>query len=187
MSESKGSLLPNHDAQEYLRKQFVLSAKTQGRLGKFFQVSNIRTSGTDKIFDYKDPVDVAYHLETNPSRKLLTKYGWFTEDQSQLPIVLFITYFDIDNNPIAIDEGAIIELSSKVSIDKGALTTTQFTIVEVRTDLELNQCICRVVPTRYDQKENVKVLADEKDPNLENVFLRRGIYYDEGSVINETT
>ena len=72
-------------------------------------------------------------------------------------------------------------------IDKGALTTTQFTIVEVRTDLELNQCVCRVVPTRYDQKENVKVLADEKDPNLENVFLRRGIYYDEGSVINETT
>lgn len=186
MSESKGSLLPNFDAQEYLRKQFVLSAKTQGRLGKFYQVKSFKVSGTDKIYEYKDAVDVAYHLETNPSRKLLTKYGWFTEDQTQLPIVLFITYFDINNNPIAIDEGALIELSSKVSIDKGALTTTQFNIVEVRTDLELNQCVCRVVPVRHDQKENVKVLADKKDPNLENVFLRRGIYYDEGSVIDET-
>ena len=185
MSEAKGSLLPNFDAQEYMRKQFVLSAKAQGRLGKFYQVQSFKVNGTDKIYDYKDAVDVAYHLETNPSRKLLTKYGWFTEDQSQLPIVLFITYFDINNKPIAIDEGALIELSSKVTIDKGSVTTTQFTIVEVRTDLELNQCVCRVVPTRFDQKENVKVLADKKDPNLENVFLRRGIYYDEGSVINE--
>ena len=185
MGDAKGSLLPNFDAQEYMRKQFVLSAKAQGRLGKFFQVKTYHVSGTDKTYDYKDPVDVAYHLETNPSRKLLTKYGWFTEDQTQLPIVLFITYFDINNNPIAIDEGAIIELSSKASIQSGDVATNQFSIVEVRTDLELNQCVCRVVPTRLDQKENVKVLADKKDPNLENVFLRRGIYYDEGSVINE--
>jgi hypothetical protein len=117
---------------------------------------------------------------------MLTKYGWFVEDQTQLPIILFITYFDVNNNPISIDEGALIELSSKVTIAQGDITTTQFKLVEVRTDLELNQCVCRVVPTRIDQKENVKVLADERDPNLENVFLKRAIYYDEGSVMNET-
>ena len=140
---TKGSLLPNDKALEYLRKQFVMSAKMQGRLGNFYQVHDVKYRGTDQYYVYKDPVQVAYHLNETPSRKILLRYGWFTEDLQQLPIILFLTFYDIENKEILIQEG------------------------------------CKVVPVREEQKENVKVLADKKDPNLENVYLKREIYYDE--------
>ena len=85
----------------------------------------------------------------------------------------------MNNKPIKIDEGAIIELSGKRGIDGHDIQTEKFKITEVFSDLELNQCVCKVTPVREEQKENVKVLADKKDPNLENVYLDRKIYYDE--------
>ena len=185
MNDNRGTLLPNDRALEYLRKQFVLSAKLQGRIGKLYQVRTYSVKGTDQHYDYEAPVDVAYHLETSPSRKMLTKYGWFTDDQKELPIILFITYYDMNNKPIAIDEGAILELSGKKGIDQHAIQTEQFKITDVYSDLELNQCVCKISPVRKEQKENVKVLADKKDPNLENVYLNREIYYDGGDLLDE--
>ena len=88
-------------------------------------------------------------------------------------------YYDIDNNLIKIDEGAKIELSGKRTIIKNDIQTEQFQITDLHTDLELNQCVCKIVPVREEQKENVKVLADKKDPILENVYLDRKIYYTE--------
>lgn len=175
----RGMLLPNEQALEYFRKNFVMSAKAEGRIGSFYQVHDFKTVGTDKYFTYDDPVDVAYHLDTTPSRKLLTRYGWFTEDQEGLPIVLFLTYYDINNNLIQIDEGARISISAKRTIIPNDIQTELFQITDLHTDLELNQCVCKVVPVREEQKENVKVLATEKDPVLENVYLDRKIYYTE--------
>lgn len=176
-NDNRGLLFPDEQALEYFRKNFVLSAKLQGRIGKLYQVQKTNTVGTDKYFDYKDPVDVAYHLETTPARKLLTKYGWFTEDMESLPIVLFLTYYDIDNKPVSIDEGARISISGKRTIQTSDIQTEIFQIVDLHSDLELNQCVCKVVPVREEQKENVKVLADEKDPILENKYLKRELYY----------
>lgn len=175
----RGSLLPNEQALEYFRRNFVMSAKAQGRIGQFYQVHSTNTKGTDKYFTYDDPVDVAYHLDTTPSRKLLTKYGWFVEGEGSVPIVLFLTYYDMNNNPICIDEGAKISLSGKRTIGENDIQTEVFQITDLHTDLELNQCVCKVVPVREEQKENVKVLATEKDPILENVYLDRKIYYTE--------
>ena len=178
-NDNKGLLLPNNNFLDYFRQNFVLSAKMQGRIGQFYQVHNFNTKGTDKYFTWDDPVDVAYHIDTNPSRKLLTKYGWFVEDQEGMPIVLFLTYDDINNNPIRIDEGAKITISGKRSVITNEIQTETFQITDLHTDLELNQCVCKVVPVREEQKENVKVLADEKDPVLENQYLDRKIYYTE--------
>lgn len=175
----RGTLLPNEKALEYFRKNFVMSAKAQGRIGQFYQVHDTNTSGTDKYYTYNDPVDVAYHLDTTPSRKLLTKYGWFVEGADSVPIVLFLTYYDINNKPIHIDEGAKISLSGKRTIAENDIQTEIFQITDLHTDMELNQCVCKVVPVREEQKENVKVLATEKDPILENVYLNRKIYYTE--------
>lgn len=178
-NDNKGFLLPNEQALEQFRKYFVQSAKSQGRIGKFYQVDKFHVSGTDKYFEYKDPVDVAYHLDVTPSRKVLTRYGWFVEGEGSVPIVLYLTYYDINNNLIRIDEGAKIELSGKRTIYENDIQTEQFQITDLHTDLELNQCVCKVVPVREEQKENVKVLADKKDPILENVYLDRKIYYTE--------
>lgn len=179
MNDNRGTLLPNDRALAYLRKQFVQSARLQGRIGKFHQVRDFKTNGTDTIYTYEAPVDVAYHLEVNPSRKLLTKYGWQVEDEDSLPVILYLTYHDMNDKLITIDRGALIELSAKRSINDKDIQTELFRISEVRTDLELNQCVCKIVPERLEQKENVKVLADKKDPNLENVYLNRAIYYEE--------
>lgn len=181
----KGSLLPDERALLYLRKQFVQSAKLQGRIGKFYQVRSFSIKGTDQKYVYEEPVDVAYHLNETPSRKLLTKYGWFVEDQEQLPILLYLTYHDLNDKPIRIDEGAQIELSGKHSIRENDIQTELFRITELRSDLELNQCICKITPVRHEQKENVKVIADKKDPNLENVYLNREIYYEDGGASDE--
>lgn len=181
----KGSLLPDERALLYLRKQFVQSAKLQGRIGKFYQVRSFSIKGTDQKYVYEEPVDVAYHLNETPSRKLLTKYGWFVEDQEQLPILLYLTYHDLSDKPIRIDEGAQIELSGKHSIRENDIQTELFRITELRSDLELNQCICKIIPVRHEQKENVKVIADKKDPNLENVYLNREIYYEDGGASDE--
>ena len=181
----KGSLLPDEKALLYLRKQFVQSAKLQGRIGKFYQVRSFSVKGTDQYYDYEKPVEVAYHLNETPSRRLLTKYGWFTDDTDQLPIILFLTYHDLNDKPIRIDEGAKIELSGKRSILNNDVLTVPFLITDVRSDLELNQCICKITPIRDEQKENVKVIADKKDPILENVYLNREIFYDDGGITDE--
>jgi len=184
-NDNRGLLLPNNNYLDYFRQNFVLSAKMQGRIGQFYQVHNFITKGTDKTFTWDDPVDVAYHIETNPSRKLLTKYGWFVEDQENMPIVLFLTYSDINNKPIRIDEGAKITISGKRTGLTNEIQTETFQITDLHTDLELNQCVCKVVPVREEQKENVKVLATEKDPVLENQYLDRKIYYTEDTDIGD--
>jgi hypothetical protein len=175
----RGLLLPNEQALEYFRKNFVMSAKMEGRIGSLYQVHDFKTNGTDKEFTYDDPVDVAYHIETTPSRKLLTKYGWFTEDQEGLPVILFLSYYDMNNHLVHIDEGARISISGKRTILENDIQTELYQITELHADLELNQCVCKVVPVREKQTENVKVLATEKDPILENVYLDRKIYYTE--------
>lgn len=181
----RGSLLPNEQALEYFRKNFVMSAKAQGRIGSFYQVHDFKVSGTDKEFTYDDPVDVAYHLDTTPSRKLLTKYGWFVEGADSVPIILYLTYYDMNNKQISINEGARISLSGKRTIAENDIQTELFQITDLHTDMELNQCVCKVVPVREKQKENVKVLATEKDPILENVYLDRKIYYTEDTGDND--
>lgn len=180
MENKKGSLLPSEKELKYFRKQFVQSAKLQGRIGRFFQVKDFKYMGTDQDYDYEKPTDVAYHINENPSRKFLTKYGWFVEDNQPTPTVLILPYYDINNKPIKIDEGALIELSGKHSIEENDIVTETFQITTVYTDLEMNQAICQIVPKRHKQVENVKVLADKKDPNLENVYIKRHIYYDDG-------
>lgn len=182
MDNGRGLLLPDEKALLYLRKQFVLSAKAQGRLGQFYQVASVKYKGVDQEYDYKDPVEVAYHLDVTPSRKLLTKYGWVPEEDQLVPIILYLTYFDINNKPITIDEGCLLEIKAKHSITANDIQTELFKITDLHTDLELNQCICKVTPVREEQKENVSVLATEKDPTLENVYLNRKIYYDDGGV-----
>lgn len=184
-NDNKGFLLPDDKALTLLRKYFVQSSISQGRLGKFHQVRDFKVKGTDQYYTYEKAVDVAYHLVDNPSRKLLTRYGWQVEDQEALPIILYLTYYDINNNPIRIDEGARIELTGKRSIQAKDTLTELFQITEVRSDLELNQCICKITPVREEQKENVKVIADAKDPGLENVYLNREIYYEEVDTIDK--
>lgn len=176
-NSNRGTISIKDDAIDFYRKQFNLSAKMLGRYGRFYQVRDIVTKGTDKHFEYEEPVDVAYHLEQAPSRKLLTRYGWFTENMEELPIILFLTYYDLNNNPIRIDEGAKLELSAKRSIQAGDIQTETFQITDLHTDFELNQCVCKIVPIREDLTENVSVIETKEDPNNENKYLNRAIYY----------
>ena len=180
MTETKReSLLPSEKELRYFRKQFVQSARLQGRIGNFHQVRRFVYRGTDQDYEYEKPGEVAYHLNESPSRKFLTKYGWQVDDKEALPIILILPYYDIKNNPIKLEEGAIIELSGKQSIEENDIQTKQFIITLVHTDLEMNQAVCQIVPKRDKQTENVKVLADRKDPTLENVYIKRDIYLHE--------
>lgn len=176
-NSNRGTLLPNEQALEYFRKNFVMSAISQGRLGLLEQVRDYEVKGTDKYFTYEKPVQVAYHLDSTPSRKVLTRYGWFTDNMEELPIVLYLTYYDIDNNPVRIDDGAKLNISAKRTIEKDDIITETFQIVDVHTDFELNQAVCRVVPVREDLTENVSVIETKEDPNNENKYLNREIYY----------
>lgn len=184
MDNKRGSLLPSEKELKYFRRQFVQSAKLQGRLGRLHQIKDFKVKGTDQEYDYLKPVDVAYHLDENPSRKLLTKYGWFAENEPT-PIVLILPYHDLGDNPIAVDVGCVIELSGKHSISENDIVTKQFTITKLTTDLEMNQAVCQIAPVREQQTENVKLLADEKDPVLDNIYLKRKIYFDTGEPVEE--
>lgn len=178
-NSNRGTLLPNEQALELMRKYFVQSAKVQGRIGRLFQVHDFEVRGTDKYYTYDEPVDVAYHIDPLPSRKILNRYGWFTEDTESLPIIMYLTYYDINNKPVILQEGVRVEISAKASILPNDITTRLFQITELKTDFEMNQCVCKVVPVRLDQTENVKVLADKKDPGLENKYFNREIYYED--------
>lgn len=178
MTNIRGSLLPSEKELKYFRKQFVQSARLQGRIGKLHQVREFKVTGTDQDYDYEKPVEVAYHINTNPSRKFLTKYGWQVEDNTELPIIAILTYYDLKNNKVNIDEGAILEISGKHSIEDNDIVIERFKITEVRTDLEMNQAVCKVTPDRVNNLENVKVMKTKEDPNLDNVYIRRKIYYE---------
>ena len=44
------------------------------------------------------------HINFNErQRKVLNRFGWFTEDMESLPIIMYLTYYDMNNNPINIE------------------------------------------------------------------------------------
>ena len=165
-------MIPNIDELSYLREQFVEATTLHGRLADFYQIDHIKWKNTDSDIIYKEPVRVSYTLDTNPSIKLISRYGWFTNEQDPLPILAYITFTDINNNPIQIEEKCIINIVSMVDIG-GTTKINKFIVQAVSTDLELNQAVLNLVPYREELKQNVRVLQTKADPELEHKYTKR--------------
>ena len=165
-------MIPNIDELEYLRDQFVEATTLHGRLADFYQIDHIKWKNTDSDIIYKDPVKVSYTLEANPSHKLISRYGWFVNEQEPLPVIAYITFHDINNKPIQIEEHCLIDIISFISID-GNTQTNKFIVNAVSTDLELNQAVLNLVPYKETLKDNVRQLQTKADPELEHQFTKR--------------
>ncbi len=164
-------MIPNIDELEYLREQFVEATTLHGRLADFYQIDHINWKNTDSEVLYKDPVKVSYTLEINPDIKLLSRYGWFNKDQTGLPTLAYITFHDINNDPIDIEERCIIDITSFVDI-KGKTKSNRFIVNAVQTDLELNQAVLNLTPY-YNELKNIRQLQTKADPELEHKFTKR--------------
>lgn len=165
-------MIPNIDELSYLREQFVEATTLHGRLADFYQIDHIKWKNTDNDIIYMDPVKVSYTLDINPSIKLIDKYGWFTNEQEPLPILAYITFTDINNKPIKIEERCLIDIVSMISID-GTTKVNKFIVNAVSTDLELNQAVLNLTPYREELKQNVRVLQTKADPELEHQYTKR--------------
>lgn len=165
-------MIPNIDELDYLREQFVEATILHGRIADFYQIDHINWVNTDSDILYKDPVKVSYTLDANPSIKLISKYGWFVNDQTALPILAYITFTDIDNKPIQIEEKCIIDIQSFINID-GTTKINKFIVQAVSTDLELNQAVLNLVPYKETLKQNVRMLQTKADPELEHKYTKR--------------
>ncbi len=180
--KSLGSLTPSIDELSYLREQFVEATGLQGRLANFYQIDHRKNVNTDTFVSYKDPVKVSYTLNANPSIQTIQKYGWYKADQTQLPLICFITYTDIDNKPIAIEEDCIIDIVSFINID-GTTKVNKFKVGNVATDLELNQAVLNLVPY-FEQVRTKRPHQTKADPQLEHKYTKRKETWEDG-VISE--
>lgn len=165
-------MIPEIDELSYLREQFVEATTLHGRLADFYQIDHIKWKNTDSDIIYKDPVRVSYTLDANPSIKLINRYGWFVNDQAALPVLAYITFTDIDNKPIEIEEQCIIDIQSFINID-GTTKINKFIVQAVSTDLELNQAVLNLVPYKETLKNEVRVLQTKADPELEHKYTKR--------------
>lgn len=165
-------MIPSIDELSYLREQFVEATILHGRLADFYQIDHIKWKNTDSDIIYKDPVKVSYTLEANPSTKLISRYGWFTNDQGPLPLIAYITFTDINNKPIQIEEHCIIDIISFIDIN-GHTKVNKFLVNAVATDLELNQAVLNLVPYKDELKQEVRQLQTKADPELEHKYTKR--------------
>lgn len=168
-----GSLLPDEKELEFLREQFVESTGLHGRVAKLYQVDHEKWKRTDAEYLYKEPVEINYTLDAEPSVKTLSKYGWYTEHQDSLPLLAYCTYHDIDNRPVEFVEGCILEITSKKSIQENDYNIRKFRVWAVSTDLELNMAVLNLAPEREVLKQNVKTSETAADPAIENKYFRR--------------
>ena len=168
-----GVLLPSEDELEFMREQFVEATGLHGRVAKLYQVDTEKWHNTDAEYSYKDPVEVNYTLDANPSISTISKYGWFSEDTKNHPVIAYLTYHDTDNRPVEFMEGCKLELTSKRSIQEGDYNTKLFKVWAVATDLELNMAVLNLVPDYQELKQNVKVVETPADPMIENKYFRR--------------
>lgn len=165
-------MIPNVDELSYLREQFVEATTLHGRLADFYQIDHEKWHNTDADVIYKEPVKVSYTLDANPSVKTIGKYGWFVHEQEPLPVLAYITFTDINNDPIDIEERCIIDIISFVNID-GTTKVNKFIVNAVSTDLEMNQAVLNLVPYKETLKAQVRQLQTQADTETEHKFLRR--------------
>lgn len=169
--KSLGSLTPSVDELSYLREQFVEATGLQGRIANFYQVEHRKNINTDTTVMYKEPVKVSYTLNANPSINTIQKYGWYKADQSQLPLLCYITYTDVDGKPIEIEQNCIIDIVSFININ-GATKVNKFIVNQVATDLELNQAVLNLTPY-FDQITTYRPQQTAADPQLEHKYTVR--------------
>jgi hypothetical protein len=176
--ETRGALYPSFKELDLYRKQFVEGATLQGRIGNLYQVDRESQINTDEYYDWKSPVEVSYYLIDNPKKSVLLKYGWYTEDKSNLPIIAYLTFRDINNNPIYPSEGAILEISARLDPNGETFQTEKFDVVKVATDLDLAMFICNLAPhrKRLDPKNPVPT---KDDITNENRFFDRKLIGEE--------
>lgn len=169
--KSLGSLTPSINELSYLREQFVEATGLQGRLANFYQIDHRENKNTDSFVCYKEPVRVSYTLNANPSIQTIQKYGWYKADQSQLPLICYITYTDIENKPISIEQDCVIDIVSFINID-GTTKVNKFIVANVATDLELNQAVLNLVPY-FDKINTHRAQQTYADPQLEHKYTKR--------------
>ena len=169
----RGKLYPSFREIEMYRKNFVEGANLQGRSGYLYQVDTENQINTDEYYNWKSPVIVSYYLVENPKKSLLLKYGWYTEDKSNQPIVCYLTFKDADDKPINPSEGAILEISARLNPHDGnSYITEKFDIVKVSTDYDLAMFICNLAPHRKHLNP-VNPVPTAEDPTNENRWFNR--------------
>lgn len=167
-----GKLMPTVKELEYIRKQFVEAASLQGRIARFFPINHSKWKNTDPDIIYSDPVNVAYTLDMNPEISTISKYGWFVEDRNNLPILAYLTFYDLEGNSVNIEEQCLIEITSQRNT-LGISEDKKFIVNHVVTDLELNMAVLELQPYREKLKENVKEIGTKADPTAENKYFNR--------------
>lgn len=169
----RGKLYPSAREIELYRRRFVEGASLQGRSGLLYQVDTENQVNTDEYYNYKSPVEVSYYLVENPKKSVLQRYGWYTEDKSNQPILCYLTFNDDNNRPIYPSEGAILEVSSRLDPhNEHSIQTEQFDIVKVSTDYDLAMFICNLAPHRKHTKP-VNPVPTAEDPTNENKYFNR--------------
>ena len=176
--KNRGALYPSYKELDLYRKQFVEGATLQGRIGNLYQVDKESQVNTDEYYIWKSPVEISYYLIDNPRKSILLKYGWYTEDKSNLPIIAYLTFNDVDNNPIYPSEGAILEISARLDPHGDKQETIKFDIVKVATDFDLAMFICNLAPHRK-RLTPVNPVPIKNDITNENRFFDRKLIGEE--------
>ena len=169
----RGTLYPSFREIEMYRKNFVEGANLQGRSGYLYEVDTETQVNTDEYYTWKSPVEISYYLVENPRKSTLLKYGWYTEDSDNKPILCYLTFKDKNNKPINPSEGAIIEISVRNDPHDGqSFETNKFDIVKVSTDYDLAMFICNLAPHRKHLNP-VNPVPTSNDPTNENRYFDR--------------
>lgn len=178
-NHKRGKLYPSFREIEFYRKNFVEGANLQGRSGFLYQVDSVRIINTDEYYEWKSPIKVSYYLIENPKKSVLLKYGWYTEDKENQPIIAYLTFKDEDNKPINPSEGSILEISARLDPhNENSYQTQKFDIVKVVTDYDLALFICNLTPHR-EKHIPINPVPTSNDPTNENRFFNRKLIGEE--------
>lgn len=176
MRRVKGKLYPSEKEVELYRSFFVEGANQLGRIGYLHQVDTTKNINTDSYYTYLQPVEVSYYLVEKPKLKHLQKLGWDDDDKEHMPILCYLTFKDTKGRDISPSEGAILEISARVTPHNKSYESKMFDIVGVQVDFEMNMFICNLVPHREKAKP-LNPLPTKEDPINENRWFDNRLLY----------
>lgn len=114
-----GSLDPSQRETKLHAKQFLEAAKLQGTHVKVKLVLDVtRDLYKDPDYEYKDRREMDVILDVRPNRNVLESYGWYNEHDEQIPVIMYMTKYDEQENIVKPTVGTIVSLPYELAEDE---------------------------------------------------------------------
>lgn len=164
-----GFLRPNYDEVNLKRSMALEYFNMHGIDSQFYAISVEQSNlYDDDNHIYEEPVNIPVIFQQFPDIRTLKKLGWFVGDTEDLPILMYIPFYDLEGNEIAVKDNVKISLPIEVP----SLDTKTFKVKKIASkSFSALYWVVNIVPV-----PDTELKADEGDTDEDGfTFINPGV------------